>query len=126
MNRRTQPVYSRRKRKAEALPSLAEEESPTVPEEKRVKHDEDAEGEGCEFYKQQTHHFYFHADEDVITPPSSEGADTLEIQIRPHPQHTSLNRMAIKNLVTSPACTIAHLLRFIKLNMDSEALGKPI
>lgn len=76
-----------------------------------------------DFYKRCTHHSHFHADEDV-TPPSSEGADTLEIQIRPHPQHSTLNRMAIKNLVTSPACTIAHLLRFIKLNLESEALGQ--
>ena len=62
--------------------------------------------------------------DDTVTPPSSEhgGSETLEIQIRPHPQHSSLNKMAIKNLETSPMCTVSHLLRFIKLNLDSEAL----
>ena len=56
--------------------------------------------------------------EDSVSPPSSESgnSDDVELQIRPHPQHSELDEMAIRNLATSPLCTVSHLLRFIKLN----------
>ncbi len=59
------------------------------------------------------------ADDASSTPPSSEvgSDDIVEIQIRPHPLHSSLHQMAIKTLATSSLCTVSHLLRYIKLNM---------
>lgn len=67
-----------------------------------------------------------HAD-DVETPPPGElvTGETVEIQIRPHPDHANLNEMAIKNLATSPLCTISHILRFIKLNNIIESAPPP-
>lgn len=101
VNRRSAPLH-RRKRKAEVSPSVEEDrESTEGPEEKKQKLDD--------------------REEESVSPPSSEpgGSESVEIQIRPHPQHSELAEMAIKNLATSPLCTVSHLLRFIKLNTAS-------
>ena len=115
MNRRAQPIH-RRKRKAETPPSLDGDADSSAGDNKRPKLDE-PEGQ---LLTQTLHLCDFHSliADDSVTPPPSEsgGSDSVEIQIRPHPHHSNLNDMAIRNLATSPLCTVAHLLRYIKLN----------
>lgn len=132
MNRRSAPLH-RRKRKAEVSPSVEEDrESTEGPEEKKQKLD-DREGQWsnrieCLRLWCCIIVLFLCIAEESVSPPSSEpgGSESVEIQIRPHPQHSELAEMAIKNLATSPLCTVSHLLRFIKLNTASapEEAGK--
>lgn len=130
VNRRVQPLH-RRKRKLETTPSTDDGDSVAGTEDKRLKMEDDPEG--CmelAFSPYDLLSFppssFPHAD-DIETPPPGElvTGETVEIQIRPHPDHANLNEMAIKNLATSPLCTISHILRFIKLNNIIESAPPP-
>lgn len=105
VNRRAQPIH-RRKRKVETSPSVdGDRESTAGSEEKEVKLDE--------------------PEEDSVSPPSRDpgGSASVELQIRPHPCQSNLTEMAIRNLSSSPLCTVSHLLRFIKLHTEPAAMG---
>ncbi|XP_064384201.1 E3 ubiquitin-protein ligase RING2-like [Halichondria panicea] len=57
------------------------------------------------------------------TPPSihNESLDSdvlereVELQLRPHPSHPAALDHAIRNLVTSPLCTVSHLAKYLSL-----------
>lgn len=121
MNRRSQPIH-RRKRKADTPPCVDEEdrESTAGPEEKRTKL---VEPEGQCFIVLRLCITPPAADDSVTPPPSEHGGETVELQIRPHPDHSNLTDTAIKNLATSPLCTVSHLLRFIQLNTATTESG---
>ena len=58
------------------------------------------------------------------SPPSShnESIDSetvekeVELQLRPHPSHPAVLNHAIRNLVTSPLCTVSHLTKYLSLH----------
>ena len=56
----------------------------------------------------------------MTPPPSNEEAEIVELQLRPHPGQASLENAMIKNLVTSPLCTVSHLIRYIGLDLSED------
>ena len=75
-----------------------------------------------------THHTHTHTpanspESEPSTPRSNvESLDNdttqneVELQLRPHPNHPVVSDHAIRNLVTSPLCTISHLVKFLSIN----------
>lgn len=56
----------------------------------------------------------------MVAPSEPTISENVEIQIRPHPQQPNLKDTVIKNLVTSPLCTMSHLVRYMGLNPLNE------
>ena len=61
---------------------------------------------------------------DRLTPPTpgspsppapvlEEEDDEVEMQVRPHPQDSSVANFPIRNLATVPMATVAHILKYI-------------
>ena len=59
------------------------------------------------------------------TPPpeqASSDSEEVELQIRPHPNDPSMEGEAIRTLVTSKLCTVAHLVKYLAISshLDSD------
>ena len=46
-------------------------------------------------------------------PVTMETTEEVELQVRPHPQDSSLTHCQIRNLSTVPAATVAHIAKYI-------------
>lgn len=67
--------------------------------------------------------FFFSTD---TPPPEQSSSDVdneeVELQIRPHPNDLSMAGEAIRTLVTSKMCTVAHLVKYLAIppHLDSD------
>lgn len=50
---------------------------------------------------------------DAPSPPTVNATEEVELQVRPHPQDTSIVDCTIRNLATVPAATVAHIVKYI-------------
>lgn len=91
---RRNQLLTRRKRKA---PDSRDSTETPPPEEKRFKESSSPEVELAP------------------SPPALEATEEpeVELQVRPHPQDTSVTDCATRNLSTVPAATVAHIIKYI-------------
>ena len=63
------------------------------------------------------------------TPPpeqaSSSDNEEVELQIRPHPNDPSMAGEAIRTLVTSKLCTVAHLVKYLAISSHLDSADTP-
>lgn len=90
---RRNQLLTRRKRKA---PDSRDTTETPPPEEKRFKESSSPE-----------------MDLDAPSPPTVNATEEVELQVRPHPQDTSIVDCTIRNLATVPAATVAHIVKYI-------------